>query len=131
MYLRFESREPGRRGTHAGVFALANGLARTGRLSSVDHAWWRAGNAWYEAELPNPGRVDPSLFDRERNPVVSCWFRATAGEALERVDGYLGLLSRYATPWRLRRSPDPGRVLYEDEFQVMVAPDRHSYRPLA
>ena len=74
--------------------ALANRLSRDGRLSAADRVWWRASNDWYEANCPNPARIDPTLFDRERHPVVSCWFDAGADAMLARVPGYLELLDR-------------------------------------
>jgi hypothetical protein len=125
-YIRYESVVPTARGTHPGIFALANGLARDGRLSPADRAWWRAANDWYEAAYTDPGTVDPTLFDRSVHPVVTCWFKDTAGHLLARVPGYLALLDRYGVAWRERRSDRPGRVLYEDDVQVLVAPDHGS-----
>src|SRR4051794_36213236 len=71
-FVRYELAEPGRRGTHPGVFAVTNGLARAGRLSEPDWSWWRTNNDWYERELPNPATADPSLFGRAVNPLTSC-----------------------------------------------------------
>ena len=122
-YVRFESAAPGPRGSHAGLFALANGLARAGRLSAEDWAWWRTHNDWYERELPNPATADPTLFDRAVNPFASSWFKAAAGEVLQRTAGYLELLDRYGVPWRRRRSANPGEIRYEDAFQIVVVPN--------
>jgi len=121
-YARFESAVPNSRGAYAGVFGLANGLARSGRLSDADWAWWRAANDWYDVAYPDPGLVDPTLFDRARNPVVTCWFLDSAEHLLCRVPGYLALLDRYGIAWRERRSADPGLVRYRDEVQVVVTP---------
>ena len=52
---------------------------------------------------------------------MECWFKLTATHLLERVPGYLALLDRYGVAWVERRSDAPGRVLYEDEVQIVVA----------
>ncbi|MBE7187993.1 hypothetical protein [Jatrophihabitans endophyticus] len=121
-YVRYQAAVPNRRGTHPGVFALCNGLARAGALSADDHRWWRASNDAFERAYRDPATVDPAVFDRARHPVVSCWFKATATHLLGRVDGYLDLLDRYGVGWECVRSCDPGRVLYEDDVQVVVEP---------
>lgn len=99
---------------------MANGLARAGRLTEVDWAWWRANNDWFDAAYPDPATVDPTLFDG--SIPVSCWFKDTAVHLLERVPGYLALLDRYQVGWVERRSPAPGLIRYEDDVQIVVTP---------
>jgi hypothetical protein len=121
-YVRFESAVATERGSHAGIFGLANGLARSGRLSAQDWAWWRAANDWFDAAYRDPASVDPTLFDRARYPYATCWFRDSAEHLLCRVPGYLALLERYSIGWRERRSADPGLIRYRDEVQIVVTP---------
>src|ERR1700742_4715349 len=123
-FIRYESDRPEPSGLRIGVFGLANRLARSGRLSPADQAFWRSGNDWYNAAYADPGAVDPNLFDKEVNPVVECWFKESAVHLLERVPGYLDLLSRYGVRCVERRSADPGVVLYEDDVQIVVRPTR-------
>ena len=127
-YLRYQGASPNARGRHPGIFALANGLAHAGTLSAGEHAWWAAANAWYDAAYPDPGLSDPTLFDRCIHPAVSCWFKASATDLLAQVPGYLALLERYGVAWQRVDSEDPGRVLYDDAHQVVVAPHA-SLRP--
>lgn len=122
QYVRFESPVPNERGAHPGVFALANGLARSGQLDAADLAWWRANNDWLEQAYTDPGAIDPKLFDRSVNPLVSCWFKSDAQRLLARVPAYLELLARHGFECVERRSANPGAVLYEDDVQVVVAP---------
>jgi hypothetical protein len=119
-YLRYESATPNAQGRRPGVFALANGLARTDRLSDPDRAWWRANNDWFDAAYPDPASVDPTLFDGTMP--VSCWFKVTAIHLLERVPDYLALLDRYQVGWVERRSDNPGWIRYEDDVQIVVTP---------
>lgn len=121
MYVRFEAASLNARGVAPGVFALANTLARSGRLNADDFAWWRANNDWMDAAYPDPGTVDSTLFDRSVHPRVSCWFKAEAEFLIRRTRGYLNLLDRYDVAWVERASDDPGSILYEDDVQVVVA----------
>jgi hypothetical protein len=122
VFVRFESDQPDSEGFRAGVFLLANRLARSGRLTPEDWAFWRSSNDWYDAAYADPGSVDPTLWDKEVNPVVECWFKESAVHLLDRVPDYLDLLARYDIRCVERRSTDPGTVLYEDDVQVVVRP---------
>ena len=122
IYVRYESATPNAGGRHPGIFALANKLSRSGRLSEADWDWWRSNNDWLDAAYTDPATVDPSLFDGSGQ--ASCWFKSTAGHLLARVPGYLDLLDRHQVGWVERRSSDPGQIRYEDDVQVVVAPDR-------
>ncbi len=119
-YLRYESAARNAQGGRPGIFALANGLARAGRLTDADWAWWRANNDWFDAAYRDPATVTPTLFDG--SVPVSCWFKSSASYLLERVPGYLDLLDRYQVGWIERRSDNPGRIRYEDDVQVVVTP---------
>lgn len=58
------------------------------------------------------------------------WFKATAGHLIERVDGYLEILAAHEVACERVESTDPGRVVYEDEVQVVVVPwDSEAARP--
>lgn len=122
LYIRFESAVADEHGRRIGIFALANRLARSGALSPEDWAWWRANNDWLDAAYPDPGQVDPTLFDKSVHPHATCWFKDTATHLLDRVPGTLALLDSYEVGWVEARSTDPGVVLYEDADQVVVTP---------
>lgn len=121
MFARFQSAEPTASGRHPGVFALANGLAADGFLTPEEHSWWRENNAWFELAHADPGRAHPEIFDRATNAYTACWFKVgSADHLIERLDGYLRLLDKYGISWERLMSDDPGRILYEDDFQVVV-----------
>ncbi len=121
-FVRFESPLPNGRGAHIGVFGLANGLAREGRLGAQDREWLAVSNAWGDAAYPDPATVDPTIFDKTLNPSATCWFKVSATHLLDQIGGYLDLLDRYGISWRERRSADPGQPIYEDDVQVVVVP---------
>ncbi|MFC1403983.1 MULTISPECIES: hypothetical protein [Streptacidiphilus] len=104
------------------MFALANGLGRAGALSEEEHRFWRSGNDWYEANFTNPSTVDPTVYDRVLNPGAEAWFKAMAGEVIDRVNGYLELLAAHGVSCERLESSAPGRVIYEDDDQIVVVP---------
>ncbi|OXY90602.1 hypothetical protein [Streptomyces sp. 2R] len=121
-YIRFQSPYRNRRGYFTGVFGLINTLAREGRLTAEQEAFRRSNNSWYNAAYTDPSTVDPTVYDHEINPGAAAWFKPTATHLLERVPGYLQVLTAHGVECQLVRSADPGRVIYEDDVQVVVVP---------
>lgn len=124
--IRFESPTPNRRGQHVGVFGLANGLARSGRLSAQDWSWWRSSNDWCNVAYPDPSTVDSAVYDQMLNPGARAWFRASAIELIAIAREYVALLDRYGVACIDRRTRAPGRVVYQDAVQVVAVPARAS-----
>jgi len=123
-YVRFQSPVADDRGRHIGVFGLVNMLGRRGRLSEADERFRVEANAWYDAAYTNPAEVDPRVYDESVHPLTATWFKTTADHLVDRVDAYLELLERYDVPCvRLEAGTVPGRLVYEDEYQVVVVPD--------
>lgn len=122
IYVRFEAATPNGRGRHTGIFGLANGLAHRGEPTPEDRAWLDANNHWIDEAYPDPGLIDPTLFDKTINPAATCWFKVTeaAEPFLARVPEHLRLLDRYGVAWRERRSSTVGPVLYEDPIQAIT-----------
>ncbi|ROS23978.1 hypothetical protein [Cellulomonas sp. PhB150] len=120
QFIRFQSATPNARGTFPGVFALANGLARDGRLSDDDRRWLRESNARCDAAYTDPTTVVPECYDRTAHPGARSWFKTTAGHLLDLTAPYLDLLDRYGVAWVRLTTDDPGRVTYEDDVQVVA-----------
>ena len=125
QFVRYRSAVPNRRGAHPGVFALANGLAAGGRLTAADHEWWVARNAEAERLYPDPTRTTPGCYDPVVNPGAASWFRAGATHLLALTGDYLHLLDRYGVRWHELRSDHPGRIVHEDDVQVVAVPYLH------
>src|SRR5262249_21343895 len=106
-----------------GVFALVNALAKQGRLTPEQEHFRRTNNDWYDAAYCNPTTIDPTVYDRATNPGAAAWFKGIAQHLLVRIDGYLAILNDHHVPWvRLEAPTPPGRVVYEDDHQVVVVP---------
>ncbi|MFJ9810381.1 hypothetical protein ACIRTB_19355 [Streptomyces sp. NPDC101158] len=121
-FVRYQATVRSPRGHFPGIFALANTLARDGRLSEEQYRFWRAANDWYDAAYPDPSATDPTVYDEARHPGAVAWFKATATRLLDRVPGYLDLLAAHGVPCVRVESADPGRIVYEDDVQVVVVP---------
>lgn len=122
MFVRFQSAVPNRHGRCPGVFALVNGLAQAGRLSSAQERFRRRENAWYEAHLTDPGRIDPSVYDRKLHPDAAAWFKSSASHMIARVDGYLAILDTHGVGWIRLDCDNPGAIVYDDPHQVVAEP---------
>ncbi|CAM5337992.1 hypothetical protein SVIOM342S_02320 [Streptomyces violaceorubidus] len=122
QYLRFQSPHRNSRGHFTGVFGLVNNLAREGRLSDEQETFRRRNNRWHDAAYTDPSTVDPRVYDEAVNPGAAAWFKPSATHLLARVSGYLEILSAHGVDCRALRSADPGRVIYEDDVQVVVVP---------
>ncbi|WP_455835517.1 hypothetical protein [Pseudarthrobacter siccitolerans] len=121
-FVRFQAANPNSRGCYPGIFALANGLARDGKLSDKDWAAWRKANDHFDSAYTDPSTVDKKVYDRAINPSAQSWFKRTATDLIVGVQFYTDLLDRYGLDWQLLHSNDPGNVLYEDDVQVVVVP---------
>ncbi|WP_149179107.1 hypothetical protein [Streptomyces sp. TRM49041] len=122
LYVRFQGTTRSPRGHYPGVFALANTLAREGRLSRDEYRFWRAANDWYDTNYPNPSDTDPTVYDPDVNPGAVAWFKSTAHHLISRVDGYLTVLAGHGVGCERVETGDPGRIVYEDDVQVVAAP---------
>jgi hypothetical protein len=120
-YVRYQAVIPNRRGTYPGIFALANGLAASGKLSEEDRAAWRRANDRADCAYTDPATVDASVYDREINPTAQSWFKSTATHLLANLRFYEDLLQRYGIECQILTSDNPGIPLYEDDVQIVVA----------
>lgn len=121
-FIRFQSPEPDEQGRFIGVFGLVNMLGKRGRLTPEQERFRRTNNDWYEKAYPDPSTVDPSIYDETVHPGACAWFKHTATELIARVSGYLAILEAHGIECMEVRSQAPGRVLYEDAYQVVVVP---------
>jgi RimJ/RimL family protein N-acetyltransferase len=121
-YVRFQGTVRHERGFFPGVFMLVNRLARDGVLTAAQERFRREGNDWFDAAYVTPSDVDPAVYDPVLNPGAVAWFKSSARHLIERIDGYLEILAAHGVACERIESTDPGRVIYEDEHQVVVVP---------
>jgi hypothetical protein len=74
---------------------------------------------WFRDNLPVPPfRSNQELGIWSRRAV--CWFKDCAGEPLRRMWDFVAIYREYAIPVRLIRTDRPGKIVYEDDFQVVA-----------
>jgi len=122
VFVRYQATDPNSRGSYPGIFALANGLARAGLLGAEDWAAWRVANDRADALYADPSTTDPRIYDRDANPGAQAWFKVSAGHVLAELPFYEDLLARHGVGVERVHSSNPGRILYEDDVQVIVVP---------
>ncbi|NJP94053.1 hypothetical protein HCN51_32245 [Nonomuraea sp. FMUSA5-5] len=116
-YVRFQVRYYGRLGVPVGIFAACHHLRRAGRLTPADDRLFTEVDGWFIARLPYP----PFYADGNTVRAVP-WFKPGAAALIAALAPLEDLLRRYAVPYDVVRSPDPGTIIYEDEFQIGVLP---------
>jgi hypothetical protein len=103
-----------------GIFIAVWHLVRDKKVSPEDEsAYWRA-REWFEAHLPIPP------YHQEGNPEKAItWFKESAmnSEIVQKLSIYRDIAARYGTDIELVSTESPGRVIYEDEYQIATVPD--------
>lgn len=117
VYVRFQVRYYGRLGVPVGIFAACHHLRRDGRLTTEDDELFTEVDTWFITHLPYP----PFYADGNTIRAVP-WFKPAATSFIAALAPLEGLLGRYGVPYDVVRSPDPGTIVYEDEFQIGVLP---------
>lgn len=65
------------------------------------------------------------MYDPAVNAGATAWFKPSASHLIERVAGYLEILAAHGVDCHEVKSTAPGRVVYEDEVQIVVVPHAH------
>jgi ribosomal-protein-alanine N-acetyltransferase len=115
-YVRVQTREPAYlTGKPRGIFAAVSHLERGGKLTEAELAAYHyIDGVWFEEQLPNPPFYDD---DAPGKPIT--WFKtAPAAHMLAKLQPLMDMLDKYGTPYDVVYTNFPGRIVYEDEWQV-------------
>jgi hypothetical protein len=108
-----------------GLFQAAYALQREGMLAEHERLWFKEVVGWFEDNLKAPKRVDIQLrYDSKEYKRVVYWFRSGATEHIRRMREVASMLNHHGVAHRLLKTDKPGRIVYEDEFQVGAIPHR-------
>lgn len=98
-----------------GIITEARLLRDRGRLAPYHQASLENAYAWLNAHLPVPP------FSRsDWGPEAVSWFKDTAGPPIEKMWEIVAILREHGIAVRLLRSRNPGKIIYEDDFQIVV-----------
>ena len=120
-YVRIQGRETAyRTGMPIGIFAAVHRLGEAGLLTDEEKAiYHEIDSVWFEKNLPNPPFYDD---DKPGKPIT--WFKTeTAGFMVKKLQPLIDMLEKYAKPYDIVYTNFPGRIVYEDEWQVAVYSD--------
>jgi hypothetical protein len=110
-------------GERVGVFQVMYRLADLGELSFEEQARWDRIRKWFNAHLERPESLSRSSRAHARAVAIS-WFRDSATGHIARMRELVELLGERGVQVEMLRTPRPGYVVYEDEFQVVAEPFR-------
>jgi hypothetical protein len=116
MFIRFVVGADGEHHRHlTGIITEARLLRDRGGLDQYQVSLLEDTYVWFSANLPVPPY---SSSNWPRGAVA--WFRDDAGEPIQRMWEIVSLLKEHGVPVRMLRSASPGKVLYEDSYQIVV-----------
>ena len=98
-----------------GIITEARLLRDKGSLNQDQISLLEEVHIWFNATLPVPP-FSSSSWSRD----AVTWFRDDAGEAIKKMWEIASLLKEHGIPVRLLRSANPGKILYQDPYQVVV-----------
>ena len=116
-YLRIQGREVAYRTQKpVGIFVLNWRRVRDNVYSEEDKALYWQTRQWFVENLPEP----PFYGEDNDNPDGAVtWFKTErCGEMLEHIQPLIDLLDRYEVPYDIVLTDHPGKIVYEDEWQV-------------
>lgn len=114
-YVRIQGRELAANTMYAkGVFSMCWSLIQKDVMDAEDADLFKEIDSWFAEELPFP----PPCNGRER---VICFFKTeNAEEMMKMIRPALWLLEKYHHPYYVVYTNDPGEIIYEDKYQVVV-----------
>jgi hypothetical protein len=98
-----------------GIVTEVRFLRDDDELSTHERAQLEATYEWFNDHV----RVPPFSDGRWPQDVV-CWFKDDARKAISRMWDLVAILRAHDMPTRMLRAVNPGRVVYEDDLQVVV-----------
>lgn len=98
-----------------GVIAEARILRDDDKLTPYEEEWLEDIYDWFNSNLPNPP-FSTGKFSRD----AVAWFRAGSSEFITRMWDIVAIIESHDVPVRLLKSQNPGKVVYEDEYQILV-----------
>lgn len=124
MYLRFETfRKNEDSSSNSGIFQAAIALRDSGTLKPYEQELLEVQYDWLRKHLKSP-----KCLREEHNFRAICWFHPRAKKPIEKVRMIAELIKDSGVPIQMRKTKDPGIIIYEDGWQVVAKPRKRSSR---
>lgn len=98
-----------------GVITEARILRDENKLNPYEEEWLEDIYEWFNSYLPHP----PFLTGQLPRDAVA-WFRAESSGFIARMWDIIAIIEDHDVPVRLLKSRNPGKIVYEDEYQILV-----------
>ncbi len=124
-YIRFETFVPDpETGIKAGLFFHLYDMNLSPELSLIDFARIADLRKWFNKNLQHPERFSSSKSKGawRRNTKGISWFKPQAIEHLTNARELATLLREYGYEIQQRETTNPGKIVYEDEHQIVAEP---------
>lgn len=97
-----------------GVFSMCVQLIKDDIMDEEDAELFEEINDWFAEHLPWPPQC------KRQEPVV-CWFKIeNTEEMMKMLRPALWLLERYNHPYYMVLTNSPGKIVYEDQYQIVA-----------
>ena len=98
-----------------GLITEARLVRERGELAPHEEEQLSIAYEWFNTNLPCPP-FSSSGWSRS----AVAWFKDSARESIQRTREIASMLKQHGLQVRMLRSSNPGKVLYEDEYQIVV-----------
>lgn len=84
--------------------------------------WYQETATWFNHNLANPKCFDAPVGD-DIKFIANSWFIDSPSLYLVKSHKVVELLKKYGIGVNIKRSKNPGKIIYSDSLQVVVMPD--------
>lgn len=104
---------------NVGILVAAHTLRDDGDISVEQHRELRLHLEWFNKNLHIP-----PIYDDLKNRRALSWFKASAEKPIQRMWQLKTILDQHGCHVDVLKTTNPGRVVYEDGWQVVAIPAR-------
>ena len=124
MYVRFETLKQNHcSASRLGIFQEAGRLRDSEELTESDHDYLSEHLSWFNEHLTIPACLKEPGYHR-----AICWFHPRAQKPIFRIREVCALLEEYGIFIEQVESRFPGKIVYEDGWQIVAIPFRKKSR---
>ncbi len=105
-------------GKSTGVLVAGHTLRDEGDLSVEEHHQLRLCLQWFNEQLKVPSKLYKDL----QNKRALSWFKPSAAEHIKHMWELKHILDHHGLHVNVLKTHEPGKVVYEDEWQVLAIP---------
>lgn len=126
MFLRYRAQfyDASQDSIRFGVFWAADYLKNHGTLAKEDRARLEQLIHWFDHELPIPEYYQDEK-NRKAEKAATSWFKDSAQQCIRNMNELTHLLEQHQVVIeRIHAKKLPGKIIYEDDYQVTILPFR-------